>query len=116
VIIPCFNAADTIAAQLEALAGQCWSEPWEVIVSDNGSTDESSRIVERYIARLPGLRVVDSSDQRGPARARNIGALAAATGDAFLFCDAGDEVVPEWLTAMCSHVPNKAEQMVRYYG
>jgi glycosyltransferase involved in cell wall biosynthesis len=39
VIIPCYNGAETIAAQLEALAGQQWSGQWEVIVSDNGSTD-----------------------------------------------------------------------------
>ena len=99
VIIPCYNAADTIAVQLEALAGQRWSEPWEVIVSDNGSTDESLKIVERYRERLPKLRIVDSSDRRGAAHARNIGVLAAA-GDAFLFCDADDEVAHGWLSAM----------------
>ena len=99
VIIPCFNAADTIAVQLEALAGQRWSEPWEVIVSDNGSTDELLKIVERYRERLPGLRVVNSSDRRGAAHARNVGVLAAI-GDAFLFCDADDEVAPGWLAAM----------------
>ena len=99
VIIPCYNAADTIAAQLEALAGQRWSEPWEVIVSDNGSTDESLKIVEHYRERLPNLCVVNSSDRRGAAHARNIGVLAA-TGDAFLFCDADDEVAPGWLAAM----------------
>ena len=99
VIIPCFNAADTISVQLEALAGQRWSEPWEVIVSDNGSTDESLKIVERYRERLPSLRIVDSSDRRGAAHARNLGVLAA-TGDAFLFCDADDEVAPGWLAAM----------------
>jgi len=99
VIIPCFNAADTIAVQLEALANQHWSEPWEVIVSDNGSTDELLKIVERYRERLPGLRVVNSSDRRGASHARNVGVLAA-TGDAFLFCDADDEVAPGWLAAM----------------
>jgi len=49
VIIPCYNEADTIATQLEVLAKQYWSEPWEVIVSDNGSTDDSLAIVEKYL-------------------------------------------------------------------
>ena len=99
IIIPCFNAADTIAAQLEALAGQRWSEPWEVIVSDNGSTDDSLKIVERYRERLPNLRIVDSSDLQGSSHARNVGALAA-TGEVLLFCDSDDEVAPGWLAAM----------------
>ena len=99
IIIPCFNAADTIAAQLEALAGQRWSEPWEVIVSDNGSTDDSLKIVERYRERLPNLRIVDSSDLQGSSHARNVGALAA-TGEVLLFCDSDDEVAPGWLADM----------------
>ena len=72
---------------------------WEVIVSDNGSTDESVKVVEAYRERLPDLRVVDSSDRRGPGHARNIGVMAA-TGDAVLFCDADDEVAPGWMAAM----------------
>ena len=99
VIIPCFNAADVIATQLEALASQHWSEPWEVIISDNGSTDGMLVIVEQYRERLPNLRVVDSSDRRGPGHARNVGALAA-TGEALAFCDADDEAAPGWVAAM----------------
>jgi GT2 family glycosyltransferase len=99
VIIPCFNAADTIAAQLEALAGQGSTYPWEVVVSDNGSTDATVVVVEGYRQRLPALRIVDASARKGAAHARNAGATAAG-GDALLFCDADDEVAPGWLEAM----------------
>jgi glycosyltransferase involved in cell wall biosynthesis len=99
VIIPCFNAADTIAIQLEALANQHWSEPWEVIISDNGSTDESLKIVEQYKEQVPNLRIIDASDLPGGAHARNMGALSA-TGDGLAFCDADDEVGPRWVAAM----------------
>ena len=99
VIIPCFNAANTIAVQLEALARQHWGEPWEVIVSDNGSTDETLAVVKQYQEKLPNLRIVDSSDRRGAAHARNVGASAAAA-DALAFCDADDEVAPGWVAAM----------------
>ena len=61
VIIPCLNAEATIATQLEALANQHWSKPWEVVVSDNGSTDNSLEIVKSYKDRLPNLRIVDAS-------------------------------------------------------
>jgi len=96
---PCFNAANTIAVQLEALAHQHWCEPWEVIVSNNGSTDETVAIVEQYQEKLSNLRIVDSSDQRGAAHARNVGILAAA-GDALAFCDADDEVGLGWVMAI----------------
>jgi len=99
VIIPCLNAAKTISVQLEALSNQQWSQPWEVIVSDNGSKDETAAIVEQYQEKLPNLRVVDSSDRRGAAHARNVGAAAAA-GEALAFCDADDEVAPRWVAAM----------------
>jgi glycosyltransferase involved in cell wall biosynthesis len=99
VIIPCLNAARTIGAQLEALADQHCDELWEVIVSDNGSTDQSLEIVNGFRNRLPTVSIVDASDRRGAAHARNVGARTAR-GESLLFCDADDEVAPGWLSAM----------------
>lgn len=96
VIVPVFDAADTIALQLDALARQESAEPWELIVVDNGSTDASMRIVETYRDRLPNLRVISATERRGPAHARNAGA-ALATGTYLAFCDADDEVADDWV-------------------
>jgi GT2 family glycosyltransferase len=99
VVLTCHNGAGTIGRQLEALARQEWSGRWEVIVSDNGSTDESPSIVVGYRKRLPGLRIVDSSDRPGLPHAANVGVRAAA-GEAIAFCNDDDEVAPGWLAAM----------------
>jgi len=94
VIIPCFNAAHTIGNQLDALYHQCLSDDWEIIVSDNGCTDETLSIVESFSDKLPKLRVINASFRRGPSYARNEGAKAAK-GDALIFIDA-DDVIDNW--------------------
>jgi glycosyltransferase involved in cell wall biosynthesis len=99
VVLPCLNAADTIRLQLDAMAAQEWSEPWELIVADNGSTDDTRAIVAEYSGRIPGLRVVDASRKPGPAYALNEGS-SAARGASLVFCDADDEVAPGWIRAM----------------
>ncbi|MBW4692023.1 MAG: glycosyltransferase family 2 protein [Lyngbya sp. HA4199-MV5] len=105
VILPCFNGAQTIAVQLEALVNQQWPGVWEVVVVNNGSTDNSVEIVEQYRDRLPDLRVVDAYTPPGPrlgvSHSYNVG-LKAATGDAFVFCEADDEVASDWLAAMAN--------------
>jgi glycosyltransferase involved in cell wall biosynthesis len=99
IVVPCRNAVKTIAAQLDALSHQQWRDAWEVIVADNGSTDGTQQVVESYYGRLPGLRLIDASDRRGAAHARN-SAAKIATGDALVYCDADDEVGIGWLTAI----------------
>lgn len=99
VVIPCLNKADSIAVQLEALANQQNDTLWEVIISDNGSTDASLEIAEQYRERLPNFRIIDSSDRKGAAHARNVG-TKVVTGDAIVFCDADDEVGSGWVAAM----------------
>lgn len=99
VIIPCFNAESTIAVQLEALANQHWPEPWEVIISDGGSSDRTTEIAQQYQEKLPNLRIVDSSERRGIAYGRNVGAQAAAS-ESLAFCEADDEVGTGWVAAI----------------
>jgi glycosyltransferase involved in cell wall biosynthesis len=101
VVIPCLDAAATLPAQLAALAAQRQEGPWEVIVADNGSRDGSRQVVADFAGRLPGLRLVDASDRRGQAHARNLGATVAR-GDVLAFVDADDEVAPGWLAAIAA--------------
>lgn len=105
VILPCYNGAKTIAVQLEALARQVTVGDWELVVVNNGSTDDSVAIVESYRARLPQLRLVEAHDPAHPrlpvAHSYNVG-IQAATGDAFAFCEADDEVSQHWVAAMAA--------------
>jgi glycosyltransferase involved in cell wall biosynthesis len=99
VIIPCVNAAKTIGAQLDALRRQEWRDDWEVIIADNGSIDATLSVIREKSQGLPCVQVVDASDCRGSAHARNVGALFAR-GESLVFCDADDEVGAGWLSAI----------------
>ena len=67
VIVPCRNAATFIGMQLEALARQRCDRDWEVVVADNGSTDQTRGVVESYRAKLPRLVLMDASELPGAA-------------------------------------------------
>jgi glycosyltransferase involved in cell wall biosynthesis len=101
IVVPCRNAAGFIGTQLDALARQRCPEAWEVVVVDNGSTDGTRAVVERYRERLQHLVMVDASERRGAAYARNTGAQAAQ-GENVAFCDADDEVDANWLPAVAA--------------
>jgi glycosyltransferase involved in cell wall biosynthesis len=101
VVIPAFNAASTIDRQLASLARQTYRGRWEVIIADNGSTDDTRTRIDAWTEQIPILRVVDASDVSGANHARNVGA-SAARGDFLLFCDADDEAARGWVEAMAS--------------
>jgi GT2 family glycosyltransferase len=99
VIIAAHNAAPTIGQQLEALAVQKWSRPWELIVVDNRSTDNTVEIVSSFAGRIAALRIVEASERLGAGYAANTGARHAR-GRSVVFCDADDVVGDGWLAAM----------------
>jgi glycosyltransferase involved in cell wall biosynthesis len=99
VVLPVLNGAATLPQQLQALAGQTYPDRWELVVADNGSTDETVTVVGEWTNRLPCLRLVDASQRMSTNYARNVGA-AAARGELLTFCDADDVATPGWLAAM----------------
>lgn len=104
VVIPARNAALTIRAQLGALAAQDCGEAFDVVVSDNGSTDSTLDVAARAADEWNlSLLVCDGSRRRGPGHARNVGA-AYARGSVLLFCDADDVVEPSWAGQMLQSV------------
>ena len=99
VVIACRNAEATLGVQLEALAREPRHSEWDILLCDNGSTDDTIAVAESYRARLPRLRIVAAGENPGPAYARNVG--AAQTRARWLaFVDADDEIAPGWIDAM----------------
>lgn len=101
VVIPAYNAADTIAAQLAALEAEEYRGSWEILVVDNGSADATASIANEWAARSQRIRVIDGSQASGAAHARNVGARSAR-GSALAFCDADDIVVAGWVESIAT--------------
>jgi glycosyltransferase involved in cell wall biosynthesis len=99
VILPCRDVAPTLGTQLDALTREEWDGEWEVVIVDNGSTDPTVAVAERYIAVGPPLRVIPAVEGSGVAYARNAG-VAASGARSVAFCDGDDVVEPGWVRAM----------------
>src|ERR1044072_8114477 len=85
VIIPCYNQGRYLGEAIESALGQSYKNV-EVIVVDDGSTDNTLEVASRY-ERVESIR----QDNRGLAEARNAG-LRASRGEYIVFLDADDRL------------------------
>jgi len=89
IIIPCYNAEDTISRAINSALSQTYSNI-EIIVIDDGSTDNSLEVIKGFGEEIFWQNVTN----RGGGSARNIG-IGVANGDFVQFLDADDELFPE---------------------
>ena len=90
VVVPMYNAAPYTGAALESILGQTWPA-LEIIIVDDGSTDDSAAIAARYAGGR--LRLVQQANA-GAASARNHG-MSLAQGYYIQFFDADDRMTPD---------------------
>ncbi len=100
VIVPTFNRARRLELTLASFLRQTETR-FEVVVIDDGSTDETPAVLAEYAGRLR-LRVVRQAN-RGRSAARNAG-LAVAAGEALLFCDDDRIAAPGFVAAHCEEL------------
>jgi glycosyltransferase involved in cell wall biosynthesis len=94
IIVPTWNGAGRIEHCLAALSSQNFDRPFEIIVVNDGSTDNTLEVLAQY----PRVRVI-SQPNAGPAAARNRG-VREALGDIVAFTDDDCQPLPDWLTEM----------------
>ncbi|HEU4391938.1 MAG TPA: glycosyltransferase family A protein, partial [Blastocatellia bacterium] len=92
VVIPAYNAAKYLIESVDSVLAQSFRD-FEVIVVDDGSTDETPEILKSYRSEIRCIR----TDNRGPSSARNL-AIRESRGELIAFQDADDVWHPEKLS------------------
>ena len=104
VIICTFNRAHLLARALDSVLAQTESS-WEVIIVDDGSTDNTYDVVRRYLDLAPNIRYM-AHRNRGLAISRNVG-IAAAIGRYVTFLDSDD-----WYAS--DHLESRRQMLVQH--
>jgi glycosyltransferase involved in cell wall biosynthesis len=102
-VVPVFNGAAYLLEAIASIEAQTW-RPLEIIIVDDGSTDETPAVIASLGDRVRSLR----QDNAGPAAARNRG-VEAASGSFIAFLDSDDEWLPEKLTAQMARFEARPE-------
>ena len=101
VIVPVYNDAEGLATTARSLLAQDYPEDrYEILLVDNGSSDDTPRVAEELAKRHPGhVQALEEQEIQSSYAARNRG-VAAARGEILCFIDADMPVPPGYLTAV----------------
>ncbi len=100
IIIPVYNTEKYVAGCLDSVIDPSLSD-YEIIVVNDGSTDQSAVVLQRYSDRFPGLVRVVQTENGGLGHARNIG-ISLASGSYLLFVDSDDRLAEHAVSEMLS--------------
>lgn len=93
VIVPSYNCARYLPETLDSILVQTWS-PVEIIVVDDGSTDDTQDVLKRYAGKIRVIRL--DKNCGGPAKPRNVG-IQNASGKYVALFDSDDIMTPDKL-------------------
>ena len=104
IITPCYNASRFISQTIDSVLTQTFTD-WEMIIVDDGSKDDSSEIVEKYVKKDSRIRLIQQPNG-GSANARNHG-IREATGRYIALLDADDLWLPQFLEKQIEFMKEK---------
>lgn len=102
IIMPCYNAERYIAQSIESVLAQTYQN-WELIITDDASTDKSVEIISKYSKNDDRINVMVPDEHKGIARTRNM-SISRAKGRFVAFLDSDDMWYPEKLEKQIGHM------------
>ena len=110
-IVPVFNGASYIKMCLTSILNQTYKN-FEIIVVDDGSTDNSGIIATEILANTSQKQIITQTNQ-GLSVARNVG-MCHVTGDYICFVDADDTITPNYLQTLHHYLQKKPVDMLKF--
>lgn len=108
IITPVYNGADFIGRGIDSVINQTCTD-WELIIADNGSTDDTLEEIKKYSKNDSRVKVIKCDENSGsPARPRNL-ALKEARGEYIAFLDADDVFFPNKLSEVLTFFENNPD-------
>lgn len=108
VVCPTFNGSQFVVPTLESVVAQTLP-PFEIIVSDDGSSDDTVGLVRDFLDRSPHIRSkIVENPHRGPGATRNTG-IEEATGEWIAFIDSDDLWLPNKLQVVSKSIVEHPE-------
>lgn len=111
ILVPVYNVEPWLGQCLDSILGQTFRE-FEVVAVDDGSTDGSGGILDRYAAADPRIRVI-RQENRGLFDAR-LAALKEASGEYCVFCDSDDLMEQDALETLEKIIAEETPDMILY--
>jgi len=105
--MPAYNGEKVIREALDSLLAQTFTD-FELIISDNASTDGTATICREYAARDPRIRYLRQSENRGPAANFQF-VLDEAVGEYFMWAACDDTRSPDYLEVNCKFLSENPE-------
>lgn len=106
VIIPIYNSESKLERTIKSILSQIYQN-WELVLIDDGSSDNSGNICDKYAAADNRIKVFHTQNG-GVSKARNLG-LSVSTGDWVTFCDSDDELFPNALNSYLSAINDNVD-------
>lgn len=92
IITPSYNCAEYIGETIESIQAQSYRN-WELLITDDCSTDNSCEIIEHYMSADPRIKLLRLKENSGAGIARN-NSISEARGRFIAFCDSDDRWLP----------------------
>ena len=102
IIVPCYNAAPYLPKCLKSILRQTFTDI-EVITVNDGSTDDTLAVLERYAAKDQRIRIINAPHNCGLQWARHRG-IKTAQGQWIMFVDADDFITEDYVMRMHSGI------------
>ena len=100
IIMPSYNCAYFIGETIDSILAQTYQN-WELLITDDCSTDNSREIISRYASKDPRIKLLNLAENSGAGIARN-NSIKEAKGRFIAFCDSDDRWMPEKLEKQIS--------------